>query len=174
MSKTDNAQTPFSQELATHPNWEPEVGEAYVSSGNYDALDYDSALSEAGSYEDDWPLVEKIDLVGVPFVILAVHAFEGMGESGKAYNVRVVAKNERTKAEERISFNCGGSGVYDQLNRIFSSMENARPILVKGGLRISRFHWSEEEQRVTTDGTPNTACFYLCSSIEQAKKSLTK
>lgn len=158
-------------------------GESYTASGDIDALDVDfeGALEESAEYFDQWPLVEKIDLVGQPFVILRVDAFEGMSDDGIAYNIKATLKPDSSLiariGSDHFSFNDGSTGVYKQLRGIMSKMDTPRPILVKGGLRISRYFWSEKEQKIVDGPGPQIvqqSTFYLCSSPETALKSLTK
>jgi hypothetical protein len=73
-----------------------------------------------------------------------------------------------------VSFNDGSTGVYKQLKDIAAKWQKdnmpARPILVKGGLRASVYHWDEQSQAITP-GNPNAATFYLTSSIAGAEKT---
>lgn len=156
-------------------------GESYVGTGDALDVDFDSALSEAAEYHDQWPIVEKIDLVGQPFVVLRIDAFEGMSDDGIAYNIKCVLKPDSPLivklSTDHFSFNDGSTGVYKQLRSIMAGMDQQRPILVKGGLRISRYFWSEKEQAIVDGPGPQIvqqSTFYLCSSPEMALKSLTK
>ena len=126
-------------------------------------LDYDQALVEAGTYEDDYPLVDEADLIGVPFVIV------GLQLNSTDLNVTGVYVNVRCRylggdqAGEKFSFNDGSTGVYAQLLRIAGTMPEPRPIKVAGGLRVSTYHYSPLHG-VTKEGVANAATFYLNSS----------
>lgn len=134
-------------------------------------LDYESAVSEAGSYLDDWPLVNEVDLIGVAFIIVGVRLHDtDLNITGKYANIRCYYLG----TGEKFSFNDSSSGVYAQLLRIASQMTEPRPIRVSGGLRVSTYHYSPTKG-VTKEGTPNAATYYLTSSVsaKQAERSRT-
>jgi len=139
-------------------------------------LDYDQALAEAGTYEDDYPLVDEADLIGVPFVIVGVQLNDtDLNVTGVYVNVRCRYLGGE-QAGEKFSFNDGSTGVYAQLLRIAGTMPEPRPIKVAGGLRVSTYHYSPLHG-VTKEGTPNAATFYLNSStssklIEKSKLAI--
>lgn len=156
-------------------------GASYVGTGDALDIDFEGSLDEAAEYHDLWPVVEKIDLVGQPFVVLVIDAFEGMSDDGIAYNIKCALKPDSPLiakiGTDHFSFNDGSTGVYKQLRAILASMDAPRPILVKGGLRISRYFWSEKEQKIVDAAGPQVvqqSTYYLCSSPETALKSLTK
>lgn len=158
-------------------------GASYIATGDIDALDvdFDGALDSAAEYRDEWPIVEKIKLVGQPFVILKIDAFEGMSDDGIAYNIKcVLAPDSPLIAElgdRHFSFNDGSTGVYKQLGGILAKLDVPRPLLVKGGLRVSRYWYDDKEQAIVDGPGPHRmqqTTFYLCSSPEQALKSLEK
>jgi hypothetical protein len=139
-------------------------------------LDYEQALAEAGTYEDDYPLVDEADLIGVPFVIVGVQLNDtDLNVTGVYVNVRCRYLGGE-QAGEKFSFNDGSTGVYAQLLRMAGAMPEPRPIKVAGGLRVSTYHYSPLHG-VTKEGTPNAATFYLNSStsaklIEKSKLAI--
>jgi hypothetical protein len=151
--------------------WIPAIGEEWVGTANADVVTFDEALTDAGAYKDAWPLVDKAELVAKPFLIVGIRSFEGMGDDGIAFNVRIILKG----SDERISFNDGSTGVYKQLRQILATMDRPRPMLVEGGLRVSRYLWSEAEQKIVDAPGPRVTearTYYLSSSVEASKKSI--
>jgi hypothetical protein len=157
-------------------NWAPAVpGDMYVGTATADQVDFDEAMTGAAEYLDDWPLVEKIRLVGKPFAIVGVNAFEGIGDDGLCYNVRIVLKDKTGFDTDHVSFNDGSAGVYTQLKDMLAKMDRPRPIGIKGGLRVSRYYWNEKEQQIVKEKGPHCieqSTYYLCSSPEMALKSI--
>jgi hypothetical protein len=134
-----------------------------------DDLDFDEMASSDGlAYlEDEWELVSEPDLVGVPFIIVGVNVVASdLSQEGRYFNVRVI-----TPDGKRVCFNDGSTGVYRQLKSILMKDSNrGKPIAVKGGLRVSTYCYSEKERKVVP-GKPNTATYYLTSSLGHVAKS---
>lgn len=117
---------------------------------------------ELGEYE----LVDKSDLIATPFVIVGVNLNETDLTNDEVYaNVRCI-----TKDGAKVCFNDGSTGVYTQLKRVLNNQPEPKPILVKGGLRVSVFHWDPKTQSIT-EGTPNAKVYYLSSSLKMSEKS---
>jgi hypothetical protein len=126
----------------------------------------DEAL-DLGEVLDEWELVAPADLVGVPFIIVGVNLNEtDLNVDGVYANVRCIT----IEGGRKVCFNDKSTGVFEQLKKIVNSMETPRPIKCKGGLRVSTYHWSEKEGRIT-EGNPNAATFYLSSSLRSSEKS---
>ena len=158
-------------------------GESYTASGDIDALDVDfeGALEESAEYFDQWPLVEKIDLVGQPFVILRVDAFEGMSDDGIAYNIKATLKPDSSLiariGSDHFSFNDGSTGVI--ASSCVASAFRRDTLRTNSGQRwpATSLYLVRKEQGIVDGPGPQTvqqSTFYLCSSPETALKSLTK
>lgn len=139
-----------------------------------EAIDYGSyedALAEATEEIGQFELVEQKSLLAQPFLIVGVQFNDtDLTRSGKYVNVRCILPDDR-----KVCFNDGSTGVYRQLVEIITYRMNRglppKPILVKGGLRASVYHWDPVRQMITDDGKPNAATYYLSNSVKSSEQT---
>jgi hypothetical protein len=142
-------------------------------------VDWDSLAELSEEVMGDWELVKASSLVGVPFIIFGVNLVKTvLNKTGHYANVRCVLMDN-----SKVCFNDGSSGVYRQLQDIMQYRADndlePRPIMVKGGLRASTYHWepifdergNQTGGQITDDGPPNAATFYLTNSLASAEAS---
>ena len=86
----------------------------------------------------DWELVEKDQLIGVPFFIYNIRFSKGIGKAGEFVSVQVIDKDDR-----RMVFNDGGSGVYAQLVQWTEETGQAGGLYCPHGLRVSEYDHPE-------------------------------
>ena len=86
--------------------------------------------------EQEWKLVDKEQLVGIPFLIYSFRFSHGVGENGEKVSVQII-----TPDDKRLVFNDGSTGVYDQLLEIFESKGRSGGVLCERGLRVSDYYY---------------------------------
>jgi hypothetical protein len=102
-------------------------------------------------------LPTKDQLIGVPFFIVRGTFTPGIGPKGEKVTLRVI-----TDKNLKFFFSDGSAGIYTQLRKLCPAPTNTfRSVKCPKGLRASRFHWDEKLQRVTKDGEPNAATYYI-------------
>lgn len=89
-----------------------------------------------------WKVTDKADLVGVPFVIADIRAYEG--KFGDAIAVMALVKGEDDKPQ-RVVFNDGSSGVMAQVIHMVRSTGKKSGILCEGGLRVSEYDYEPKD-----------------------------
>jgi len=107
---------------------------------------------------NEYDLVDKETLVGVPFIVLA-YAFRD-GDYGDAGFVSVEAITSENK---KIVFNDGSTGIRDQL-RGLADRGIVAGIICRNGLRKSVFYFNEETGEVSktqVKGSKPASTFYL-------------
>jgi hypothetical protein len=96
------------------------------------------AFGDAGviELEQEWKLVDKEQLVGIPFLIHSFRFSHGVGENGEKVSVQII-----TPDDKRLVFNDGSTGVYDQLLEIFEGKGRSGGVLCERGLRVSDYYY---------------------------------
>lgn len=102
-------------------------------------------------------LPHKDQLVGKAFLIVRGTFTPGIGKHGEKVTLRVI-----TADNLRYFFSDGSTGIYKQLRKLVPEpTQTFGQVKCPKGLRASRFHWDEATQRVTKDGEPNAATYYI-------------
>lgn len=134
---------------------------------DWSTVSYDDAIK---AFEDDIveadaetmgdgfvKLPSKEQLIGKPFLIVRGTFTPGIGKRGEKVTLRVI-----TASNERYFFSDGSTGIYTQLRKLVPApTQTFGNVKCQKGLRASRFHWDNEQQRVTKDGEPNAATYYI-------------
>lgn len=90
-----------------------------------------------------WKVIDKKDLVGVPFVIADVRAYEGkFGNDVVAVMALVKGDDDKPR---RVVFNDGSTGVKDQVFHMIRSTGRKSGILCEGGLRASEYTYEPRD-----------------------------
>ena len=110
-------------------------------------LSFDEAMSiwsdDIIEVKSDWEVVDKKELVNIPFVIQQVRFYEG--NFGPA-----VAAMAVTQGNRRVVFNDGSSGVREQIRELVNRHQRHGGFLCPHGLRFSEYEYQEED----FDGNP--------------------
>lgn len=102
-------------------------------------------------------LSTKDHLIGKAFLIVRGKFSDGIGKKGRKVTLRVI-----TSDNQRFYFSDGSEGIYEQLRRLVpEELDDFGQVHCPKGLRASRFHWDDKLQRVTKDGEPNAATYYI-------------
>lgn len=159
---TASSQSAHATDLDTGTNVPAELGEVDWSDMSYEQalklFQDDMVSADAETMGDGFTkLRTKDQLIGQPFFIVRGTFTPGIGKKGQKVTLRVV-----TQDGGRFFFSDGSEGIYSQLRKLVppptTSFTNVN---CPKGLRASRFHWDEAAQRVTKDGEPNAATYYI-------------
>lgn len=110
-----------------------------------DTFGGDVARESISDYGSGFRLVDKSELVGVPFLIL-----EWMFNEGDFSDDGFVTVYAVTNKDDRVIFNDGSTGVRDQLRTVTSQrVKNAHPnpqigLACEGGLTVSNYYRHED------------------------------
>lgn len=137
-----------------------------VPETDWSVMDYEAALAmfegqtvtaDAETMGDGFvKLIDKKQLVGVPFFIVKGTFTEGVGKFGEKVTIRVITKDKR-----KFFFSDGSTGIYSQLRKLVPEARTFGGVECPKGLRESAFHWDDKLKQITKDGEPNSSTFYI-------------